>query len=42
MEPDKKRLDSVGGGAHEGQILSAAFLREPLLLTCGDDNSLKL
>ena len=40
---DKKRLDSVMRGAHEGQILSAAFLpREPLLLTCGDDNSLKL
>ena len=29
---DKKRLDSVMRGAHEGQILSAAFLpREPLL-----------
>jgi WD40 repeat protein len=40
---DKKRLDSVITDAHEGTVCSAVFLlSQPLLLTTGADNSIKV
>jgi U3 small nucleolar RNA-associated protein 21 len=40
---EHKRLESIYNNAHDGRIVSATFMpREPLLLTSGEDNSLRM
>ena len=40
---EHRRLETIYNGAHEGRIVSACFLsKEPLLLTAGEDNSLRM
>ena len=40
---EHKRLESMYNGAHDGRIVSATFMpKEPLLLTSGEDNSLRM
>ena len=40
---DKRRLSHIMKGAHDGQVVTCQFLNgQPLLVTSGDDNSVKV